>query len=269
MVTGVAPTFNTPLLLTFGNTVLTGNPLFWAFLYMIPTAILYLVTYSSSTAWWLLGIRYMEVIGACLLGWALNWLVSVFWAGLRMWAHPSEVGKNRWSTWIASFVVFSRVIIYTVHEIMVEFLIVPAYPNGRDAILSASNFGWEAGLFVLDTLILGAGMMAIIWAKDRTLYNYRGSYTWLYIFAVSVIWPTYGLSFTRYIDGWVTTAGEDWIPQLVNLGLVGLFSAVYIIGGFMWREQKRPDSKRTRHPTHVDEGMPYEKVPEGEGSSEE
>jgi hypothetical protein len=265
MVSGVAPTFNTPLLLTFGNTVLTGYPLFWLFLYIVPTGILYLVTYSSSSDWWLLAIRWMEAIGACILGWTLHMFVCLLWAGLRMFAYPSKKGKNEQSTWIAFLVVCSRVIIYLVHEIIVEFAIVPNYPTGRDAILSAANFGWEAGLFVLDTLILAGGMMAIIWSKESKIaYNYRGPYTWLYIFAISVIWPTYGLSFTRYITGWTTPDGEDWLPQLVNLGLVALWSSVYIIGGFMWREQKRPDSTRVIYNKDVDddETGEYQKVEE-------
>ena len=244
----IPPTFVTPVLWSWIVSVLTGYPFFWAPIYIVSTGIYFLVIAPGSASWWFLMIRDMLVIGAVTCGWLINWNICKLWAGKKMATIKSKIGENRYTTIVTAIAVTLITGMFVISEFVEVDIMnkVPAiYPTALDAITSAYQFGWEAGLNVANTLILGISVMLIMWArKGKIQYDFRGAYSWIYYIAIIPIWPMYGLSFTRYIPGWVTINGEDWIVQLTNLGFIGLTTGTVLLISFLWRDSRKGKSRR-------------------------
>lgn len=243
------PTFFTPVSWLFMVTTLIGYPMVWFAIYFISVGIYYLVSFSLLPADWFFAlVRIFYGLGAVICGWLINWFIYRYWAGKRIWSWRSIRGENRLTTiltTISAVLLTAGYITYELIEINIFTLFAP-----MDAIVSSYQFGWEAGLNVFSTLVLGVFAVIIAFSGERRIkYDYRGSYTWIFVAALVPIWPMYGLSFTRYIPGWIGAGGEDWITQGVNLGFIGLWTIVFFIGGIIWRESVKDKSNRGRDAT--------------------
>lgn len=249
----IPPTFVTPVEFPFMMGALGGPVTAVAtwLVYFVSIGIYHLVADPGSSDWWFMTVRFMYGVGAAFCGGFINWYVCKYWAGRYMFSLRWKKGHNKFSTvltGIAFLLITGR---YLVYELVQLTIFDGTFPDGRTAIRSSYEFGWEGGLKAYDTIILTIIGLFIGFAREeRIAYDMRGAFTWLYIAAIGPIWPTYGLSFMRFIN-WIPVTGEDWIVQGINLGFIGVWTLLYLVVAIPWRQAKLVKACENEEPTRV------------------
>jgi len=239
----------TPILWGFYTSFFVEAPFFTSGAYIVATGIYNAINPPPPSDAWYHNIRILYCIGATFCGLVLRLYLRKYWSGYRQASFRWREGVNRVSTVVTILTIVGFAGMLCLHELAVRPYIFAFYdPNFDVATKSWNMFLWEGlGLYGFLTVLQGGcALVLYLYSTEFTDLNVRSVFIWKYLIGIPLLWMMYGISFTRYVTGYVSADGIDWIPMGLCLAGVAFYTMVSVMIAGVWRESVKGDSNMER-----------------------